>query len=66
MAKINILLTNNNNYYPSIDPPEVTTIEPHPVGIDGFVQLICVATGTDPADNITWTFGDSLYTLPPK
>ena len=22
--------------------------------------MICVITGADPADNITWTFGDSL------
>ena len=36
------------------------TNEPPPVVTDGFVQLICVVTGVDPPDNITWTFRDSL------
>lgn len=44
------------------DPPEVTAVEPSSVA-DGFAQLICVVSGVDPPDNITWTFGGTLVYL---
>ena len=39
------------------DPPQATTIapsdsQPH---IDSTIELICIVSGVDPADNITWT-----------
>lgn len=49
-----------SNYCLTADPPQVRTIppsdsEPH---IDSTIELICIVSGVDPADNITWTSSD--------
>ena len=37
-------------------PPIVTTAQPLPVVVDTDVELVCIVTGVDPPDSITWTF----------
>ena len=37
-------------------PPIVTTVQPLSVVVDTDVELVCIVTGADPPDNITWTF----------
>lgn len=44
--------------YLTADPPQVTAIESsdnEPYYIDSTIELICIVSGVDPADNITWT-----------
>ena len=44
-------------------PPIVTTVEPLLLLVDTDVELICIATGVDPPDTITWMFGGTvIYT----
>ena len=37
-------------------PPIVTTVQPLPVVVETDVELVCIITGVDPPDNITWIF----------
>ena len=47
------------------DPPKVKTILPSDSQpyIDSTIELICIVSGVDPADNITWTSsnGTQIY-----
>ena len=42
------------------DSPNVTTIQPSDTRpyIDSIIELVCVVSGVDPSDNITWTSGN--------
>ena len=51
------------NCITSTVPPIVTIIEPLPVVVDTDVELVCIVTGVDPPDTITWMFGGAvIYT----